>query len=474
MAGAVSISQVPSPSILNKSDGASKVGFKESRKVSQRLLETISIMDYDGVDNTGTNSNDSVLEQIKTDYPNGVEITFPTGTYAIADVELIRHLKFVGRGNVTIKKHGSAGASSRGIFYLTDLLESYISFDNITFDMNGEGALDYGVAGKIANEYSAQTIPYVYATGGSNILNAALYAVRSGHVYFKNCRFINSGENGITYRNCDHLYIDDCEFYNIANAGIEVNVVADGDDGGSGAVCSFEHYHINNSYFHYIQDNGLGTSNACGVLIGGGRASQAVRHVYTEGCRYYRCVRDFHIEFNNNSYVDIFKVDVLSNECGQGSLAGVGVRNGQFTGRIYRPGTAGSGGLADTYSPDTWTATTAHTVNDRVLRSTGRGSEGSVGRYFLCTTAGTTGASEPTWDTTPGNTTSDGTVVWTCYAYVPLYPSVYGVSLSTDVENVKVDVVVVDDRGEAMEKAQTADYVSGDKIAPYTSLDTIF
>jgi hypothetical protein len=36
--------------------------------------------------------------------------------------------------------------------------------------------------------------------------------------------------------------------------------------------------------------------------------------------------------------------------------------------------------------------------------------------YFQCTTAGTTSGSEPTWDTTPGNTTSDGTVTWTCRA----------------------------------------------------------
>lgn len=34
------------------------------------------------------------------------------------------------------------------------------------------------------------------------------------------------------------------------------------------------------------------------------------------------------------------------------------------------------------------------------------------GRFFRCTIAGTTGASEPSWDTTIGNTTVDNTVTW--------------------------------------------------------------
>jgi hypothetical protein len=34
---------------------------------------------------------------------------------------------------------------------------------------------------------------------------------------------------------------------------------------------------------------------------------------------------------------------------------------------------------------------------------------------YECTTPGTSGESEPVWGTTPGGTTSDGTVVWTCY-----------------------------------------------------------
>lgn len=36
-------------------------------------------------------------------------------------------------------------------------------------------------------------------------------------------------------------------------------------------------------------------------------------------------------------------------------------------------------------------------------------------KVHRCTTAGTTGTSEPTWATTAGNTTNDGTAVWTAY-----------------------------------------------------------
>lgn len=37
------------------------------------------------------------------------------------------------------------------------------------------------------------------------------------------------------------------------------------------------------------------------------------------------------------------------------------------------------------------------------------------GRRYVCTTPGTTGSTEPTWNSTIGGTTSDGTAVWTCY-----------------------------------------------------------
>lgn len=63
-----------------------------------------------------------------------------------------------------------------------------------------------------------------------------------------------------------------------------------------------------------------------------------------------------------------------------------------------------------------WASLTVYSAATKALRSTGLGSESTGGLYFVVTTAGTSGASEPTWDTTVGNTTSDGSVTWTTYA----------------------------------------------------------
>ena len=58
-----------------------------------------------------------------------------------------------------------------------------------------------------------------------------------------------------------------------------------------------------------------------------------------------------------------------------------------------------------------WAATTAYALGDTVNPTSGK----ENGFKYVCTTAGTSGASEPTWPTTEGATVVDGTVTWTCY-----------------------------------------------------------
>ncbi|KKL12101.1 hypothetical protein LCGC14_2539130, partial [marine sediment metagenome] len=57
-----------------------------------------------------------------------------------------------------------------------------------------------------------------------------------------------------------------------------------------------------------------------------------------------------------------------------------------------------------------WPADTAVVVDELVRPTTANK------MLFRCTTAGTTGATEPTWDTGAGNTTNDNTAVWTAIA----------------------------------------------------------
>lgn len=59
-------------------------------------------------------------------------------------------------------------------------------------------------------------------------------------------------------------------------------------------------------------------------------------------------------------------------------------------------------------SETAWTASTATAV------STKRRPTVANGYVYTCTTAGTTGGTQPTWPTTVGATVTDGTVVWTC------------------------------------------------------------
>jgi len=59
-------------------------------------------------------------------------------------------------------------------------------------------------------------------------------------------------------------------------------------------------------------------------------------------------------------------------------------------------------------APSDWAATTAKSLNNRVKPTS------QNGYYYVCSTAGTTGGTEPAWPTQDGLTVTDGTVVWTC------------------------------------------------------------
>lgn len=58
---------------------------------------------------------------------------------------------------------------------------------------------------------------------------------------------------------------------------------------------------------------------------------------------------------------------------------------------------------------DTWTTLTAYELGDKIIPTAAN----DVGDVYNCTTAGTTGAGEPSWNTGVGTNVADSTVVWT-------------------------------------------------------------
>lgn len=78
-----------------------------------------------------------------------------------------------------------------------------------------------------------------------------------------------------------------------------------------------------------------------------------------------------------------------------------------------------------TLNPSDWVATTVYAV-DAICKATSYD-----GRRYVCTTAGTSGAVEPVWNTVIGNTSADGTVVWTCYDAFTKQGTVTGVTSKT-------------------------------------------
>lgn len=61
-------------------------------------------------------------------------------------------------------------------------------------------------------------------------------------------------------------------------------------------------------------------------------------------------------------------------------------------------------------NPDAWAASTVYALDSAVRPSVDRN-----GFTYQCTTAGTSGVSEPVWPTTAGQTVTDGTACWTAH-----------------------------------------------------------
>lgn len=100
-------------------------------------------------------------------------------------------------------------------------------------------------------------------------------------------------------------------------------------------------------------------------------------------------------------------------------LRGLTQRLSQNIGELYQPecrADVGDSRCKVPIQPELRNNDTGYSVGDMVRVATDTGATGQAqyeNRIYECTTAGTSNSSEPTFDTTVGNTTSDGTVTWT-------------------------------------------------------------
>lgn len=105
----------------------------------------------------------------------------------------------------------------------------------------------------------------------------------------------------------------------------------------------------------------------------------------------------------------------------------------QNIGRTHKPACDAELGDSDCgvrLDPSTWAATTAYTVREAQDAATGSIVKPTteLGVFFKCTVAGTSGGSEPSWDTTIGNTTTDGTVTWEAFRATTLTGTVTAIT----------------------------------------------
>ncbi len=102
-----------------------------------------------------------------------------------------------------------------------------------------------------------------------------------------------------------------------------------------------------------------------------------------------------------------------------------------------------------TTEPATWAASTAYTKGTRISPTTPNG------RRYICSTAGTSSTSEPTWPTTIDGTVADGTVTWMHRGLVsdPAWAIVLSSGSNTGIQlNLSKDIMANDEEHELFNK----------------------
>lgn len=94
-------------------------------------------------------------------------------------------------------------------------------------------------------------------------------------------------------------------------------------------------------------------------------------------------------------------------------------------------------GLYKTLKGTNWAASTAYSLGTVVVPTSGS----ENGFRYECTTAGTSGGTQPTWPTVEGQTVTDNTVTWTCRLGNHIGSGVNGATLGLDKLDRLIDLI---------------------------------
>ena len=302
------------------------LGFRRAELAAQVSdLPRVPVRRF-GARGDGRSDDTRAFQEAHDSLRNGGVIVVDDGTYLVDRVN-IRHRRIAIELSpaATLRKAGGAGPSSRGMFVVENLPEAHFALSGGRIDLNGEGPMAIGQAGRLRNQYAPLTVAQVRAIAGP--LNSAVFALRSSHITVSGVQIENSGENGILLRNCSDTLVADCRFRNIANYGVEWSLLAGENDQGRGTMPDRSRNHVRGCTFEDIDDYGLGSGNGAGVG-GGGAGGGWSSDFSVTGCTFLRCQRDINLEFTPGSGVSGVELSRLnSRDARQGGFGLVGVRD---------------------------------------------------------------------------------------------------------------------------------------------------
>jgi hypothetical protein len=279
-----------------------------------------------GARGDGLHDDTGAFQRACDELIGGGTLQVPRGTYLIDQVAIRhRNIRVALADGVILRKRPPAGLDSRGLFVLDGLQDAGFELSGGTIDLNGEGPMGIGQAGRIPNRYAPLTIKTV--TGIAGPPNAAVFARRSSGIAVTGCTIVNSGESGLLFRNCGQVRVHNCNFSNIANYAVEFSFVAPGFDGGSGPMPLRNDCEVSGCRFENTDDYALGSGNGGGIGGGGGPGLGMFLNYRIADCTFVRCHRDIHFEFEQGSWIEQLEIArVTSTDARQGSIGLVNVR----------------------------------------------------------------------------------------------------------------------------------------------------